>query len=54
MDSGDLDTWKPEEEEAAEKPETKTGHDEEQRMERSKESTVHTVPELLTQVLKVP
>lgn len=53
MDSGDLDTWKPEEEEAAEKPETKTGHDEEQRRERSKESTVHTVPELLTQVLKL-
>ncbi|XP_053499982.1 midasin [Ictalurus furcatus] len=53
MDSGDLDTRKPDEEEEAEKPETKTGHDEEQRRERSKESTVHTVPELLTEVLKL-
>ncbi|KAF4092103.1 hypothetical protein AMELA_G00017110 [Ameiurus melas] len=53
MDSGELDTRTPENEEEAEKPETKTGDDEEQRRERSKESTVHTVPELLTEVLKL-
>lgn len=53
MDSGELDTQKHNEEED-EKPETKTSRDEELRRERSKESTIHTVPELLTEMLKVP
>lgn len=52
MESGDLDTQKHDKEE--EKRETKTSRDEEQRRERSKESTIHTVPELLTEMLKVP
>ncbi|GAA6099361.1 midasin isoform X1 [Tachysurus ichikawai] len=51
MESGDLDTQKHDKEE--EKRETKTSRDEEQRRERSKESTIHTVPELLTEMLKL-
>uniref|UniRef100_A0AAR2K636 Midasin n=1 Tax=Pygocentrus nattereri TaxID=42514 RepID=A0AAR2K636_PYGNA len=37
-----------------EKPERKGSRDEEERKERSRESTIHTVPELLTETLKVP
>lgn len=54
MESGELDTQKHDKEEEEEKPETKTSYDVEQRRERSKESTIHTVPDLLTETLKVP
>ncbi|TSL47560.1 Midasin [Bagarius yarrelli] len=53
MESGELDIQKNDKKEDQEKPETKTSGDEEQRRERSKDSTIHTVPELLTDILKL-
>lgn len=54
MESGDTQKGDDKEEEDEEKPETETSHDEEETRERSRESTIHTVPELLTEILKVP
>lgn len=53
LESGELEPQRQgEEEEEESKPELKRGHDEE-RPERSTESTIHTVPELLVDMLKV-
>ncbi|XP_076872534.1 midasin isoform X2 [Brachyhypopomus gauderio] len=55
LDSGELENQREaKEEEEKEKAEPKSSCDEEEMKERSTESTIHTVPELLTQSLQLP
>lgn len=54
MEDGELESQRQADQEKDEKPETKRSYDEEERKERSTESTIHTVPELLTETVKVP
>lgn len=54
QESGDMESQKKvDEEEEEEKMETQMSCDDQQKQERSNESTIHTVPELLTQIQKV-
>ncbi|XP_035384712.1 midasin isoform X1 [Electrophorus electricus] len=53
LESGELESQRDSDEEKKEKAEMKSSSDEEERRERSMESTIHTVPELLTQTLQL-
>ncbi|XP_062857908.1 midasin [Trichomycterus rosablanca] len=53
LESGEMDTQKKADEQEEEKPETKMSCDDEQKQERSNESTIHTVPELLMEMQKL-
>ncbi|XP_016427493.1 midasin-like [Sinocyclocheilus rhinocerous] len=54
LECGDLEAQKQANEEEKEKPETQRSSNEEEMKERSDESTIHTVPELLMDMQKVP
>ncbi|XP_073672706.1 midasin [Garra rufa] len=54
LECGDMEAQKQADEEEMEKPETERSSNEEEMKERSDESTIHTVPELLMDVQKVP
>uniref|UniRef100_A0A671LK38 Midasin n=1 Tax=Sinocyclocheilus anshuiensis TaxID=1608454 RepID=A0A671LK38_9TELE len=54
LECGDLEAQKQANEEEKEKPETQRSSNEEKMKERSDESTIHTVPELLMDMQKVP
>lgn len=53
LECGDLEAQKQANEEEMEKPETQRSSNEEEMKERSDESTIHTVPELLMDMQKV-
>uniref|UniRef100_A0A8C1Z8M3 Midasin n=1 Tax=Cyprinus carpio TaxID=7962 RepID=A0A8C1Z8M3_CYPCA len=54
LECGDLEAQKQANEEEMEKPETQRSSNEEEMKERSDESTIHTVPELLMDMQKAP
>ncbi|XP_051581140.1 midasin isoform X2 [Myxocyprinus asiaticus] len=54
LERGDMEVQKQADEEEEEKPEMEKSSNEEERKERSIESTIHTVPELLMETEKVP
>ncbi|KAK2883458.1 hypothetical protein Q8A67_017095 [Cirrhinus molitorella] len=54
LECGDMEAQKQTDEEDKEKPETERSSNEEEMKERSDESTIHTVPELLMDIQKVP
>ncbi|KAF4099466.1 hypothetical protein G5714_019592 [Onychostoma macrolepis] len=54
VECGDMEAQKQADEEEKEKPETQRSSNEEEMKERSDESTIHTVPELLMDMQKVP